>query len=87
MSIIWEEPAGNAHGGNRGKDYSGIEAALRSNPGRWAIVATGMSASMTAGLKKAKMSFNPPEDFEFTSRDIVKGVAAKIYGRYVGPIS
>ena len=85
MSIIWEEPTIDSRGA--GVDHSNLEAALRANPTKWAILGENVSASTPSAAKKSVQYFNPAEHFEFKVRGVVNNKAAKVYARYIGPIT
>lgn len=76
VDIKWETPepakAGRTAGGGQ---YGMVVAALKENPGAWAVVATDAAPSITTYLKKRY-------GLEAVSRGVKKGRAAKIYARW-----
>lgn len=79
--IKWQEPPADA----RGRDKWGpVADELRAQPGRWALVAEGVSASMSTAFKRGRIiAFQPAGSFEAVTRNVVDG-RADIYARYVG---
>jgi hypothetical protein len=74
----------------RRHDNTGISAALKAAPGRWAVVAvfddnTGSRAYAGSMRRGARKAFRPAGTFEAASR-LVDG-ENRVYARYVGEVS
>ena len=82
-TIVWADPPPKA-GGHRSDGATfprATEDALRAHPGRWALVAKGVSLSSPGWLSASRPGF------EFTSRSAGLGYPkgrGDLYARFVG---
>ena len=75
-AIVWEEPPPPKTWGNPQVFTDEIAAALRANPGHWALITTGRSGGSTGSYKKTH------RDFEWTMRTQTSADGTKSYKIY-----
>jgi hypothetical protein len=68
-----------------GAEHAAIAAALKANPGRWALILRGVNRSTAGNIKSGMIKAYPRGEFEARSNGT--DAAADIYARYVGPQS
>lgn len=99
--IRWAEPpaltpeqrnAAGTNGGSRGSQWDDVAEALRGEPGRSAVIATGprntISAISNTVRAGALSCFRPAGAFATTRRTVHTpgGPIVELYARYVGPV-
>lgn len=85
--IRWEKPT--TDGRSRHRDYEPIAAALRGNPGAWAVLSEDSPSSLAVNLRQGKYkAFRPVSDYEATTRHLPEHAPnrARIYVRFVGKV-
>lgn len=82
--IKWEDPPAIDKSG-RGR-YDDLAAALRENPGRWALVGDDLAASTTTAINTGRLrAFMPPGAFQSRSQTHKDDPRRRrIWARYVG---
>lgn len=73
--IKWEEPSEPAKGPGSGQRYAALVAALKENPGRWAVVAENAPATVAGYLKRRY-------GLEVTTRGVKNNRAEKVFARW-----
>lgn len=85
MSLEWKSPpTPKATGGS--SDHERVAKVLRSRPGEWALIMTGVAPGHVSAIKKGqKAAYRPAGSFEAVQRasETVKG-KIDVYARYIG---
>ena len=86
--LKFQDPPARQYGGrSASRDWAAIAAELRRNPGRWALVAEGVSVGNSAGIRSGRNSaFRPIGAFEVTERTVpdTNRRMVDVYMRFVG---
>lgn len=95
--IRWAEPppltaeqrnAAGTNGGSRGSQWDDIADALRGEPGRWAVIASGPRNTISAIANQVRagavVCFRPAGAFSTTRRTVTTatGTVVDLYARY-----
>lgn len=77
-NIKWQEPPADGRSG----EFHGILQELKAHPGRWALIAEGVSASRSTTIKRTP-------GYEATVRKSKQGNGSKydLYARFVGEVA
>ena len=85
-ALVWQDPPRAM--GSHSVRHDEIAAALRANPGRWALVLERVAISNAGNISAGKIkAYAPAGSFQGTVRKRPDGDRYDVYARYVGEVT